>query len=105
MANIGERKLEGALLKKVMADYQRPSMYQVLLLNDDYTPMDFVVQILQQFFGKGGEEAVRIMLKIHYKGEAACGTYTREIAETKVMQVMDSARQNQHPLKCVMKKE
>lgn len=80
-------------------------MYQVLLLNDDYTPMDFVVQVLQQFFGKSAEESVRIMLKVHYKGEAACGVYTREIAETKVMQVVDSARKGQYPLKCVMKKE
>jgi len=105
MASMGERKLEGAVLKKVMAENKRPSMYQVLLLNDDYTPMDFVVQILQQFFGKGAEEAVRLMLKVHYKGQAACGIYTREIAETKVMQVMDSARTNSHPLKCVMRKE
>lgn len=75
-----------------------PPMYQVVLLNDDYTPMEFVVEVLELFFGMGREAATRVMLKVHTEGKAACGTYTRDIAETKAAQVNQYARENQHPL-------
>ncbi len=84
---------------------KRPSLYKVLLLNDDYTPMEFVVYVLQRFFSKGQEPAVDIMLTVHNKGLAVVGVYPFEIAETKVTQVVDCARSNQHPLQCTMEKE
>jgi ATP-dependent Clp protease adaptor protein ClpS len=84
---------------------KKPSLYKVLLLNDDYTPMEFVVQVLVRFFNKGTEEATRIMLHVHQKGVGVCGVYTFEVAETKVTQVMDFARKHQHPLQCTMEKE
>jgi ATP-dependent Clp protease adaptor protein ClpS len=84
---------------------KKPSLYKVLLLNDDYTPMEFVVHVLERFFGKGREEATVIMLHVHQKGVGVCGVYTYEIAETKVTQVMDFARQHSHPLQCTMEKE
>jgi len=84
---------------------QKPSMYKVFLLNDDYTPMEFVVQILEHFFNKSREEATRIMLHVHKKGMGLCGVYTFEVAETKVAQVMNAAKQAQHPLQCTMEKE
>jgi ATP-dependent Clp protease adaptor protein ClpS len=84
---------------------KKPSMYKVLMLNDDYTPMEFVVHVLEHFFGKDREEATRIMLHVHQRGVGICGVYTYEIAETKVTQVMDLARQNQHPLQCTIEKE
>lgn len=84
---------------------QKPSMYKVLLLNDDYTPMEFVVQVLENFFNKSHAEATRIMLHVHKKGVGICGVYTFDVAETKVMQVMNAARQAQHPLQCTMEKE
>ena len=84
---------------------KKPSLYKVLLLNDDYTPMEFVVHVLERFFGKGREEATRIMLHVHQKGVGICGVYTYEVAETKVTQVMDFARNHQHPLQCTMEKE
>ncbi len=84
---------------------KKPSMYRVLLLNDDYTPMEFVVFILEQFFHKSREQATRIMLHVHQKGVGVCGIYTFEVAETKVAQVMDLARRNEHPLQCTMEKE
>jgi len=84
---------------------KKPSLYKVLLLNDDYTPMDFVIYVLEKFFAKGHEEATRIMLHVHHRGVGICGIYTYEIAETKVALVMDFARQNQHPLQCTMEKE
>ena len=79
-------------------------MYKVLLLNDDYTPMEFVVLILERFFQKSRDEATRIMLHVHQKGIGVCGVFTYEVAETKVTQVIDFARQNQHPLQCTMEK-
>lgn len=79
---------------------KRPPMYQVVMLNDDYTPMEFVVEVLQIFFGMGREKATRIMLTVHTQGKAVCGIYTRDIAETKAMQVNRYARDNQHPLLC-----
>ncbi len=84
---------------------KRPSLYKVLLLNDDYTPMEFVVYVLQRFFSMDQERAVDIMLTVHNKGVAMVGVFPFEIAETKVTQVMDSARSNQHPLQCTMEKE
>lgn len=84
---------------------KRPSLYRVLLLNDDYTPMEFVVHVLEQFFQKGREEATRIMLHVHQHGVGECGIFTYEVAETKVTQVMDFARKHQHPLQCVMEKK
>jgi ATP-dependent Clp protease adaptor protein ClpS len=80
-------------------------MYKVLLLNDDYTPMEFVVHILERFFSKSIEEASRIMLHVHQRGVGVCGVYTFEVAETKVNQVMDFSRQQQHPLQCTLEKE
>lgn len=77
-------------------------MYKVLLLNDDYTPMDFVVQVLQEIFHLDRERATRVMLQVHNEGSGVCGVFTRDIAETKVMQVHESARAHHHPLKCVM---
>jgi len=84
---------------------RKPSMYKVLMLNDDYTPMEFVVHVLERFFQKSREEATRIMLHVHRRGVGVCGVYTYEVAETKVTQVMDLARQNQHPLQCTIEKE
>lgn len=83
---------------------KRPSMYQVLLLNDDYTPMEYVVNILQSFFDKDHAEATRIMLKVHNEGRAVVGSYTYEIAETKVVLVTEDARKNGYPLQCTMEK-
>ena len=90
---------------KTRSKTKRPSLYRVLLLNDDYTPMEFVVHVLERFFSKGREEATRIMLHVHQHGVGECGTYTYEVAETKVTQVMDFARKHQHPLQCVMEKK
>ncbi|MDH3231811.1 MAG: ATP-dependent Clp protease adapter ClpS [Alphaproteobacteria bacterium] len=84
---------------------KKPAMYKVLLLNDDYTPMEFVVHILERFFGKSTEEANRIMLHVHRRGVGVCGVYTYEIAETKVKQVMDFSQRHQHPLQCTLEKE
>jgi ATP-dependent Clp protease adaptor protein ClpS len=79
-----------------------PPMYQVLLLNDDYTPMEFVVSVLQKFFGMGREKATQVMLKVHREGRGVCGVYPHDVAATKVEQVSDYAREHQHPLQCVM---
>jgi len=84
---------------------KKPSMYKVLMLNDDYTPMEFVIEILERFFGKGHDEATQIMMQVHQRGVGVCGVYTYEVAETKVTQVMDLARQNQHPLQCTIEKD
>ncbi|MCG8594194.1 MAG: ATP-dependent Clp protease adapter ClpS [Kiloniellales bacterium] len=84
---------------------KKPSMYKVLMLNDDYTPMEFVVHVLEQFFGKNREEATQIMLHVHRRGVGICGVYTYEVAETKVTQVVDYARRHQHPLQCTLEKE
>ncbi|MEQ9145157.1 MAG: ATP-dependent Clp protease adapter ClpS [Parvibaculaceae bacterium] len=84
---------------------KKPSLYKVLLLNDDYTPMEFVVHVLQRFFNKGTEEAMTIMLHVHQHGVGICGVFTYEVAETKVAQVVDFARQHQHPLQCTMERE
>jgi ATP-dependent Clp protease adaptor protein ClpS len=84
---------------------KKPSMYKVLMLNDDYTPMEFVVDVLQNIFQKNREEATEVMLHVHQKGVGVCGVYTYEIAETKVTQTVDYARKNQHPLQCTLEKE
>jgi len=81
-----------------------PSPYKVLMLNDDYTPMEFVVLVLQRFFKMGIEDATRVMLQVHQRGVGICGVFTYEVAETKVTQVMDFARENQHPLQCTLEK-
>ena len=94
-----------AVITRTRTQTKRPSMYRVLLLNDDYTPMEFVVSILQAFFNKDSQEAMQIMLQVHHNGVGECGVYTYEIAETKVSQVMDHARKNQHPLQCIMEKK
>lgn len=93
------------LLLKPRARTKKPSLYKVLLLNDDYTPMEFVVLILERFFNKNREEATEVMLHVHRRGVGVCGIYTYEIAETKVNQVMDFARANEQPLQCTMEKE
>lgn len=84
---------------------KKPNLYRVLLLNDDYTPMDFVVYILERFFHKNHEEAIQIMLSVHHNGVGECGVFTYEVAEAKVAQVMDCARRNEHPLQCIIEKK
>ena len=93
---------EDGLAVKVKVKTKKPSMYKVLLLNDDFTPMEFVVGVLQKFFGKGREQATQIMLKVHHEGRGVCGVYPRDIAASKVEQVCSYSRQHQHPLQCVM---
>lgn len=92
-------------LLKPKAKSKKPNMYRVLLLNDDYTPMDFVVLILQKFFNKNVAEANDIMMHVHRRGVGVCGIYSHEIAETKVTQVMDFSREHEQPLQCTMEKE
>ncbi len=108
MSNIERRGGQGpatGVIVKTKPKTKRPSMYKVLLLNDDYTPMEFVVHVLERFFNKGREEATRIMLHVHRRGVGVCGVYTYEVAETKVTQVMEYARRHQHPLQCTLEKE
>lgn len=93
------------VITKTRPKTQRPNLYRVLLLNDDYTPMEFVIMVLERFFGKNREQATQIMLHVHRNGVGECGVFTFEIAETKVTQVMDFARKHQHPLQCVMEKK
>ena len=93
------------IVTKTRTKTKKPSLYRVLLLNDDYTPMEFVVYILERFFTKGRDEATQIMLHVHQKGVGLCGVYTYEVAETKVTQVMNFASQHRHPLQCTMEKE
>ncbi|MEG3754468.1 ATP-dependent Clp protease adapter ClpS [Psychromonas arctica] len=96
---------ESATIESEQTKLVPPSMYNVLLHNDDYSPMDFVIDVLQRFFRLDHEAATEVMLNVHYKGIGICGTFTAEIAETKVMQVVQYAKDNQHPLKCTMEKE
>ncbi len=93
------------VITRVKPKTKKPSMYKVLMLNDDYTPMEFVVYILERFFKKSHEEATRIMLHVHQRGVGICGVYSYEVAESKVTQVMDCARRNQHPLQCTLEKD
>lgn len=101
----GDSKQDTATITKPKTRSKRPSLYRVLLLNDDYTPMEFVVLVLQDVFNKTREDAMRIMLHVHNQGVGECGIYPFEVAETKVTRVMDAARKNQHPLQCVMEKQ
>jgi len=100
-----ENDIDQNVLVDTRSKTKRPPLYKVLLLNDDYTPMEFVVLVLERFFGMNHAQAFDIMLTVHKKGLAVVGVFSHEVAETKVAQVMDSARQNQHPLQCTMEKE
>ncbi|GBG01024.1 ATP-dependent Clp protease adapter protein ClpS [Azospira sp. I13] len=102
MATQHENHQGDVTLEKQRSKVAPPPLYKVLLLNDDFTPMDFVIQVLQKFFAKDREQATRIMLKVHNEGRGLCGVYSRDIAATKVDQVVAFARQHQHPLVCVM---
>lgn len=93
---------EELALQEAKPKTKKPPMYKVVLLNDDYTPMEFVVHILENFFKMGREKATRIMLHVHTRGKGVCGVYTRDVAETKVAQVNDYSRMNNHPLLCAM---
>ncbi|MFD2166793.1 ATP-dependent Clp protease adapter ClpS [Thalassotalea euphylliae] len=95
---------EHDIAEEIEEQVDEPPRYHVVLLNDDYTPMDFVVEVLRRFFNMNSEKATEIMLTIHYKGKARCGTYSAEIAETKVDQVIRYANEHQHPLQCSMEK-
>ena|SRR5664279_3142582 len=99
MAN---KEQQGSVLEAKKAKVKRPPLYKVLLLNDDYTPMDFVVVVLQTVFAMSREKATQVMLQVHREGMGVCGTYTREVATAKVEQVVDIARKHQHPLQCTM---
>ena len=101
----GGSKTDTGTITKTKPKTQRPNLYRVLLLNDDYTPMEFVVLVLQDVFNKTREDAMQVMLHVHNKGVGECGVYPYEVAETKVTRVMDTARKNQHPLQCVMEKQ
>ncbi|UTA49585.1 ATP-dependent Clp protease adapter ClpS [Simiduia sp. 21SJ11W-1] len=90
----------GVAVQEAKPTLKRPSMYKVVLMNDDYTPMDFVVEVLESFFSMNREKAVKVMLQVHTQGKGVCGVYTRDIAETKAAQVNQYARENQHPLLC-----
>lgn len=103
--NKPEQERETGILLKTRPKTKKPSMYKVILLNDDYTPMEFVVHVLEKFFSKSRQEATDIMLHVHRRGVGICGVFTYEIAETKVAQVMDFARANEQPLQCTMEKE
>ena len=94
-----------AITTKAKPRTKRPNLYRVLLLNDDYTPQEFVIHVLERFFNKNRNDATRIMLHVHNNGVGECGIFTYEVAETKVTQVMDFARKHQHPLQCVMEKK
>ena len=100
-----DRGIGTGIVTKTRPKTKKPSLYKVLLLNDDYTPMEFVVHVLERFFSKPREEAVQIMLHVHRHGVGICGVYTFEVAETKVAQVIELARRHQHPLQCTMEKE
>ncbi|OOZ36479.1 ATP-dependent Clp protease adapter ClpS [Solemya velesiana gill symbiont] len=93
---------DGLAVQEAKPKLKRPPMYKVILLNDDYTPMEFVVKVLESFFSMDREKATQIMLHVHTRGVGVCGVYTKDIAETKVSQVNDFARSNQHPLLCSM---
>ena len=105
MANEPRRDHDtGTAVETAPPEVARPPMYQVLLLNDDYTPMDFVVSVLQMFFSMNRERATQVMLHVHTRGRGVCGIFTREVAETKVTQVNEFSRKHQHPLLCTMEK-
>ena len=95
---------ETGVVTRTRPKTKKPANYKVLMLNDDYTPMEFVVLVLQRYFSMGIEDATRVMLQVHQQGVAICGVFTYEVAETKVSQVIDFARENQHPLQCTLEK-
>ena len=97
--------LGAAVVTETKPKLKKPSLYRVLILNDDYTPMEFVVYVLERFFGKSREDATRIMLLVHQNGVGVCGVFTYEVAETKVAQVIETSRRHQHPLQCTMEKD
>lgn len=97
-----ESSLEAVLLEQEKVKQKPPPLYKILLLNDDFTPMEFVIEVLKIFFSKNQEQATRIMLKVHVEGVGVCGIYPSDIASMKVKQVVEFARKNQHPLRCVM---
>jgi ATP-dependent Clp protease adaptor protein ClpS len=97
-----EERESGLTVQEARPKLRRPPLFKVLLLNDDYTPMEFVVQVLEVFFAMSREKATQIMLHVHTRGVGVCGVYTRDIAETKVLQVNDYSRSHQHPLMCTM---
>jgi ATP-dependent Clp protease adaptor protein ClpS len=101
----GRGDFEDGVALKTRTRTKKPSMYKVLMLNDDYTPMEFVIHVLEKFFSKNQDEATQIMLHVHQKGVGVCGVFTYEVAETKVNQTMDMARQHQHPLQCTIEKD
>jgi ATP-dependent Clp protease adaptor protein ClpS len=101
----GQGRPNTGTIVKARPKTKKPSMYRVLLLNDDYTPMEFVVHVLERFFSKSREEATEIMLHVHHRGVGVCGVFTYEVAETKVAQTIEFARRHQHPLQCTMEKE
>ena len=103
--NINTEEPQRGVLLENKPTTKKPSMYKVILLNDDYTPMEFVVYVLQKGFNKNQDEATRILLHVHQRGVGVCGVYSFEVAETKVTQVMDFARQNEHPLQCTLEKD
>lgn len=102
---IGTDRPSTDVIVKPKPKTKTPSMYKVLMLNDDYTPMEFVVHVLEKFFGKNRADATRIMLHVHQRGVGICGVFTYEVAETKVNAVIDYARRHQHPLQCTLEKE
>ena len=101
----GDSKNDTGVIEKTKQKTKKPSMYKVVMLNDDYTPMEFVIHVLEKFFQKNRQEATEIMLHVHRRGVGVCGIFTYEVAETKVMQVMDYARAHEQPLQCTMEKE
>ncbi|MDT8322020.1 MAG: ATP-dependent Clp protease adapter ClpS [Xanthomonadales bacterium] len=102
--DLESRKNHGVALEESRPEVELPPMYRVILLNDDYTPMDFVIEILRIFFGMNQDRATQVMLHVHTRGKGVCGVFTYEVAETKVVQVNEFSRQNDHPLKCTMEK-
>ena len=100
-----DKNLDGSIATKVKPKTKKPSLYKVLMINDDYTPMEFVIEVLEKYFAKGTEEATQIMLHVHQKGIGICGVYTYDIAETKAVQVTNYARKYEHPLQLQLEKE
>ncbi len=103
--NRSDEDLQGSVLTQEKIKTKKPSLYKVLMLNDDYTPMEFVIEVLEKYFAKGTEEATQIMLHVHQKGIGICGVYTYDIAETKAVQVTNYARKYEHPLQLQLEKE
>ena len=105
MENEDDKNGNGQLILDSRAKTKKPSMYKVIMLNDDYTPMEFVVHVLQKFFGRSTDEATQIMLNVHQRGVGVCGVYSFEIAESKAQKTIDYARKNEHPLQLQLEKE